>query len=67
MHSSALLVPPPAGDDTRSEMQKALWTSSAGRIEKIVPGFLAEAFPAEPEPVPSAPQHVAPTVTTESA
>jgi brefeldin A-resistance guanine nucleotide exchange factor 1 len=58
MHSSGLLLPPPAtttatatggaaAEDTRSEEQKNLWASTAGRIERILPGFLAEALPAE--------------------
>lgn len=46
MHSSGLLVPPPAeGSDKRSSEQKELWLHSAGRIERILPGFLEEAIP----------------------
>jgi brefeldin A-resistance guanine nucleotide exchange factor 1 len=57
MHSSGLLLPPAAtgtatggaaAEDTRSEEQKNLWASTAGRIERILPGFLAEALPAGP-------------------
>jgi hypothetical protein len=59
MHSSGLLLPPPApassgpanaanaAEDTRSEEQRNLWASTAGRIERILPGFLAEALPAQ--------------------
>lgn len=42
MHSSNMLVPPPEGEDTRSEEQKKLWQDSSERIERILPGFLQE-------------------------
>ena len=46
MHSSGLLVPPPAqGIDKRTSNQKELWLHSATRIERILPGFLREAVP----------------------
>jgi len=57
MHSSGLLVPPPAeGGDKRTGEQKELWAHSAGRIERILPGFLGEAIPptkGEAEVLPS--------------
>lgn len=42
MHSSNILLPPPAsdGEDTRTEGQKKLWQASSERIERILPGFL---------------------------
>nr|XP_031861344.1 uncharacterized protein CI109_003316 [Kwoniella shandongensis]KAA5528416.1 hypothetical protein CI109_003316 [Kwoniella shandongensis] len=49
MHSSNLLLPPPATgsglDDTRTADQKDLWAKSADRIERVLPGFLIEAIP----------------------
>jgi brefeldin A-resistance guanine nucleotide exchange factor 1 len=58
MHSSTLLLPPPAaGEDTRTVNQQNLWKASAERIERILPGFIAESIPAEcvPETSGSAP------------
>ena len=46
MHSSNLLVSPPgSGLDDRRQDQKDLWAASAGRIDRMLPGFLAEAIP----------------------
>ena len=46
MHSSNLLLAPPSsGLDSRTPDQKDLWAGSAGRIERVLPGFLAEAIP----------------------
>ncbi len=46
MNSSHLLLSPPtSGSDPRTNDQKELWVSSAGRIERVLPGFLAEAIP----------------------
>lgn len=47
MYSSAVLVPPPSGDDTRTAEQKELWAASAPRIERMLPGMLEEALPGE--------------------
>jgi brefeldin A-resistance guanine nucleotide exchange factor 1 len=41
MHSSGLLVPP-APNDSRTEEQKKLWAESEVKIERVLPGFLAE-------------------------
>ncbi|WVR05849.1 hypothetical protein IAU60_002875 [Kwoniella sp. DSM 27419] len=47
MHSSNLLVPPPSVGqaDDRTPQQKKLWEHGAVRIERVLPGFLAEAIP----------------------
>ncbi len=50
MYSSQLLIPPPAGQDTRTGEQQELWAASAPRIERMVPGFLDEALAPAPEP-----------------
>lgn len=45
MNSSGLLVPPPAdGADGRTADQKNLWKASAERIERVLPGFLADSI-----------------------
>ena len=47
MNSSKLLLAPPStGADERTQAQKDLWTASSERIERVLPGFLAEAIPA---------------------
>ncbi|ORY28981.1 hypothetical protein BCR39DRAFT_467884 [Naematelia encephala] len=53
MYSSKLLLPPPtAGSkDERTKEQRELWDQSAGRIERVLPGFLGEAIVA-PAPIP---------------
>ena len=50
MNSAQLLVPPPSGQDTRSDLPKEVWDKSHLRIAKILPGFL-EDFVAQSEPV----------------
>jgi brefeldin A-resistance guanine nucleotide exchange factor 1 len=56
MHSSGLLVPPPLNanspaEDQRTEAQRELWQASVARIERVLPGFLAEAVPpTQPKP-----------------
>ncbi|OCF55504.1 Sec7 domain-containing protein [Kwoniella mangroviensis CBS 10435] len=54
MHSSNLLVPPPATgtEDTRTPEQRELWDKSVERIERVLPGFLDEAIP-PPTPAPA--------------
>jgi brefeldin A-resistance guanine nucleotide exchange factor 1 len=43
MNSSSLLVPPrQGGEDVRTQRQRDLWDASAGRIERVLPGFLGE-------------------------
>ncbi|EIW72629.1 hypothetical protein TREMEDRAFT_41874 [Tremella mesenterica DSM 1558] len=53
MYSSDLLLPPPSSSDiadTRTKEQREIWTSGAERIERVLPGFLAEAMkPTEPQ------------------
>lgn len=53
MNSAQLLVPPPNGQDSRSDLQKELWEKSHLRIGKILPGFLEDfvAQSAQSEPV----------------
>ncbi|TCD65421.1 GDP/GTP exchange factor for ARF, partial [Steccherinum ochraceum] len=53
MSATGSLVPPPPGNDTRDDRQKALWAATHERIERFLPGFLTEILPApEPEPSP---------------
>ncbi|KAI0340495.1 Sec7-domain-containing protein [Trametopsis cervina] len=55
MNATGSLVPPPVnGDDQRSDRQKALWAATHERIERFLPGFLAEVLPAPP-PAPAVP------------
>lgn len=54
MHSSGLLLPPHQGQatgDERTPEQVDLWDKSVERIERILPGFLADAMAPPPEPV----------------
>ncbi|GJE86958.1 Sec7-domain-containing protein [Phanerochaete sordida] len=56
MNATGSLVPPPAGgDDTRDDRQKALWAATHERIERFLPGFLADVLP----PTPPAPPNTA--------
>ncbi|WVF70575.1 hypothetical protein IAT40_005367 [Kwoniella sp. CBS 6097] len=56
MNSSNLLVPPPeGGQDTRTPEQKELWDKGAERIERVLPGFLADAIPRPGAPGSAAP------------
>ncbi|KII88730.1 hypothetical protein PLICRDRAFT_41948 [Plicaturopsis crispa FD-325 SS-3] len=54
MNASDILVPPPSGDDQRSEQQKTLWSATQERIERFLPGFLADVI-SIPEQEPAAP------------
>ena len=51
MSATGSLVPPPTGEDTRDDRQKALWAATHERIERFLPGFLADVLPS-PEPAP---------------
>lgn len=65
MYSSKLLVPPPAGAETRTQDQIELWNASAPRVERMIPGFLEEALQPEEEPV--VPENQEAPVAEESA
>lgn len=60
MYSSKLLVPPPAKGETRTQDQIELWNASAPRVERMIPGFLAEALQPDEEPVVPENQEPAP-------
>ncbi|KAL4065359.1 hypothetical protein V8B97DRAFT_2022848 [Scleroderma yunnanense] len=49
MNAAGILVPP-AVEDHRDEQQRTLWTVTQARLERFLPGFLAEVVPA-PEAV----------------
>lgn len=57
MNATGSLVPPPQGEDTRDGRQKALWAATHERVERFLPGLLAEVLPSLPPLPPS-------TVTT---
>ncbi|PFH49117.1 hypothetical protein AMATHDRAFT_148392 [Amanita thiersii Skay4041] len=52
MNASNILVPPPSsGDDPRDERQRTIWTATHERVERFLPGFLAEVIsPLSPTP-----------------
>lgn len=55
MNATGSLVPPPPGDeDTRDKRQVALWAATHERIERFLPGLLADVLPSLPSPPPSA-------------
>lgn len=41
MNATQILVPPSTNDE-RSERQRTLWTMTAERMERFLPGFLTE-------------------------
>jgi brefeldin A-resistance guanine nucleotide exchange factor 1 len=47
MNAAGILVPPSAVDE-RDERQRTLWTATHERIERFLPGFLAEVVPEPP-------------------
>ncbi|EJD53363.1 Sec7-domain-containing protein [Auricularia subglabra TFB-10046 SS5] len=65
LHASEILLPPPSsGEDTRDEVQAALWAATHERIERFLPGFLDDIIvaseagltvPPPPMSVPSTP------------
>ncbi|KAF8432469.1 hypothetical protein L210DRAFT_3623319 [Boletus edulis BED1] len=46
MNAASILVPPPATEDDRNEQQRTTWTATQARLERFLPGFLAEVVPA---------------------
>lgn len=55
MNATASLVPPQTeGEDPRDDRQKALWAATHERIERFLPGFLADVLPSPPPPSPPA-------------
>ncbi|KAJ8699472.1 GDP/GTP exchange factor for ARF [Pleurotus ostreatus] len=49
MNAASLLIPPPPGEDYRTERQRTVWTSTHERMERFLPGFLAEIIPSSRE------------------
>jgi brefeldin A-resistance guanine nucleotide exchange factor 1 len=47
MSSGGYMVPPPGktAEDTRAEGQKKLWTQTSERLERFLPGLIADVFP----------------------
>ncbi|KAL4268665.1 SEC7 domain-containing protein [Pleurotus pulmonarius] len=45
MNAAGLLVPPPSGEEQRTERQRTVWTSTHERMERFLPGFLTEVIP----------------------
>jgi brefeldin A-resistance guanine nucleotide exchange factor 1 len=66
MHSSNLILPPTEGEDTRTQEQRDLWAAAAPRIDRMLPGFLAEALaPAPPPRVSASAEHKSESVSVE--
>ncbi|KAN0075361.1 hypothetical protein V8E55_011384 [Tylopilus felleus] len=42
MNAASILVPPPASEDDRDEQQRTMWTATQARLERFLPGFLAD-------------------------
>ena len=55
MNATGSLVPPPSSgaDDLRDDRQKQLWAATHERIERFLPGFLADVLPPTPPPPPN--------------
>lgn len=54
MNATGSLVPPLlGGEDARDDRQKALWAATHERIERFLPGFLADVLPPAPPAPPS--------------
>ncbi|KAI0797843.1 Sec7-domain-containing protein [Abortiporus biennis] len=69
MNATNLLVPPPHGEDDRDDRQKALWAATHERVERFLPGLLADVLPTPPEqlqhqPPPHVPAPVPPSPTS---
>jgi len=60
MNAAEILVPP-SPDDHRDERQRTLWTATQERMERFLPGFLAEVI-SMPPAVASLEQASSPTV-----
>ncbi|KAH7914680.1 hypothetical protein BJ138DRAFT_1056469 [Hygrophoropsis aurantiaca] len=55
MNAARILVPPtPSQTDDRDEQQRTLWTATQARLERFLPGFLAEVVPVPSVPPPTA-------------
>jgi brefeldin A-resistance guanine nucleotide exchange factor 1 len=51
MNAAGILVPPsPTDADERDERQRTLWTATHERMERFLPGFLADIIPQPPPP-----------------
>lgn len=51
MNAADILVPS-SPEDRRDEQQRTLWSATEARLERFLPGFLAEVIPTpEAEPV----------------
>ena len=50
MNAAQMLVPP-SDEDTRTERQKTMWTVTQERIDRFLPGFLAEVVAPPPSPI----------------
>ncbi|KAH7926301.1 Sec7-domain-containing protein [Leucogyrophana mollusca] len=62
MNAARILVPPPPSQpDNRDEQQRTLWTATQARLERFLPGFLADVVPAPEVPPPLA-EHSPPTL-----
>ncbi|KAH9951281.1 Sec7-domain-containing protein [Amylocystis lapponica] len=55
MNATGLLVPPSDPDELRDSRQKELWAATQERIERFLPGFLADVVPAPTPPPPHRP------------
>ncbi|OCH87410.1 Sec7-domain-containing protein [Obba rivulosa] len=54
MNATDLLVPPiSTSNDQRDDRQKALWAATHERVERFLPGFLADVIPSPPPPPPN--------------
>lgn len=47
MNAAGILVPPQV-DDHRDERQRTLWTATQERMERFLPGFLADVISIPP-------------------
>ncbi|KAJ8595613.1 Sec7-domain-containing protein [Rhizopogon salebrosus TDB-379] len=61
MNAADILVPP-SQDDQRDEQQRTLWTATQARLDRFLPGFLAEVIPT-PQLRPSTPTEVSTSAT----
>ncbi|KAG6333981.1 hypothetical protein ID866_5104 [Astraeus odoratus] len=60
MNAAGILVPP-AVEDNRDEQQRTFWTATQARLERFLPGFLAEVVRTQ-EAVPTADDETSPSV-----
>jgi brefeldin A-resistance guanine nucleotide exchange factor 1 len=53
MYAAGILAPPiGSSDDPRDERQVNLWTATYERMERFLPGFLADVIPVPPQSTP---------------